>query len=115
MTKRSPILAYPLGDALYLNLTSACTLACRFCPKVAKGDFWVGGFDLRLEATPSEDQVWAAVQRAGLAGRSEVVFAGFGEPTQRLDVVLGLTRRLRRAGRFRVRLDTDGLATLRTG
>jgi len=111
----APVLAYPLGDALYLNLTSACTLACVFCPKIRDGDFTVGGFDLRLTRAPAADEVWEAAREVGLAGRSEVVFTGFGEPTRRLEVLLDLARRLRAAGVTRVRVDTDGLASLREG
>ncbi len=107
--------AYVLGDALYLNLTSSCTLACVFCPKIRDDDWVVGGYDLKLSRPPSVDQVWAAVERAGVAGRPEVVFTGLGEPTRRLDVLLEVTRRLVRAGVGRVRLDTDGLANLREG
>jgi TatD DNase family protein len=110
-----PVLAYPLGDALYLNLTSACTLACVFCPKIRDDDFTVGGFDLRLAGQPALEAIWAAAQAAGLAERSEVVFTGFGEPTRRLDVLLELARRLKAAGVRRVRVDTDGLASLREG
>jgi TatD DNase family protein len=110
-----PVLAYALGDALYLNLTSACTLACTFCPKIRDDDWVVGGFDLRLARNPSLDEVWSAARRAGLEGRSEVVFTGLGEPTRRLDVLLELIRRLEAAGVARVRLDTDGLASLREG
>ena len=112
---REPILAYVLGDALYLNVTSACTLACVFCPKIRDGDFTVGGYDLLLRREPSADEVWAAARAAGIEGRSEVVFTGFGEPTRRLAVVVDLVRRLRAAGVRRVRLDTDGLASLREG
>ncbi len=75
----------------------------------------MGGFDLRLLRNPSADEVWAAAVAAGLRERSEVVFTGFGEPTRRLDAVLDLTRRLVTAGMARVRLDTDGLASLREG
>ncbi len=75
----------------------------------------VGGYDLRLARNPTADEVWAAAERAGLAGRSEVVFTGLGEPTLRLPVLLELVRRLRAAGVRRVRLDTDGLASLRRG
>ncbi|HET8542325.1 MAG TPA: TatD family nuclease-associated radical SAM protein [Anaeromyxobacter sp.] len=110
-----PVLAYVLGDALYLNLTSACTLACTFCPKIRDGDWVVGGFDLRLRRAPSGDEVWAAALRAGIEGRSEVVFTGLGEPTLRLEVLLDVARRLRAAGVRRVRVDTDGLASLREG
>jgi TatD DNase family protein len=109
------VLAYPLGDALYLNVTSACTLACTFCPKIRDGDFTVGGYDLRLVREPSAEEVWEAARAAGLEGRAEVVFTGFGEPTRRLAVLLEVARRLRAAGVARVRVDTDGLATLREG
>lgn len=113
--RRGPVHAYVLGDALYLNLTSACTLACVFCPKIRDGDWVVGGHDLRLERAPSADEVWADALAAGLPGRSEVVFTGLGEPTRRLPVLLDLIRRLKAAGVPRVRLDTDGLASLREG
>jgi TatD DNase family protein len=53
--------------------------------------------------------------RAGIGGRSEVVFTGLGEPTRRLDVLLEIARRLRAAGARRIRVDTDGLASLREG
>jgi len=109
----APVHAYALGDALYLNLTSACTLACVFCPKIRDGDWVVGGYDLKLARAPSADEVWAAARAAGLEGRSEVVFTGLGEPTRRLEALLDLTRRLKAAGVARVRLDTDGLASLR--
>ena len=111
----APVLAYPLGDALYVNLTSACTLTCTFCPKIRDDDWVVGGYDLKLLRNPSADEVWAAIQREGPSGRSEVVFTGLGEPTRRLDVLLEVARRLVAAGVAGVRVDTDGLASLREG
>jgi TatD DNase family protein len=110
-----PVLAYVLGEALYLNITSRCTLACVFCPKIRDRSFVVGPYDLRLPRDPEVEEVWAAARAAGVEGRAEVVFTGFGEATRRLAVVLELTRRLRAAGVARVRLDTDGLASLREG
>jgi TatD DNase family protein len=114
-TPHPPVLAYPLGDALYVNLTSACTLACTFCPKIRDDDWVVGGFDLKLTRNPDAEEVWAAIERAGPLGRAEVVFTGLGEPTRRLDVLLDLSRRLVAFGCARVRVDTDGLASLREG
>jgi TatD DNase family protein len=114
-TPEAPVLAYPLGDALYLNVTSACTLACVFCPKIRDHDFTLGGFNLALRENPTADEVWQAALARGVQGRAEVVFTGFGEPTRCLEVVLDLIRRLKAAGVARVRVDTDGLASLREG
>lgn len=114
-TSQAPVLAYPLGDALYVNLTSACTLACTFCPKIRDDDWVVGGYDLKLLRNPDADEVWEAIRRVGIAGRSEVVFTGLGEPTRRLEVLLEVSRRLADAGCRRIRVDTDGLASLREG
>jgi TatD DNase family protein len=114
-TAAFPVYAYALGDALYLNVTSGCTLACVFCPKIRDRDFTLAGYDLTLKRDPDVDEVWEAALAAGIAGRSEVVFTGFGEPTRRLAVVLELTRRLKAQGVARVRADTDGLASLREG
>jgi TatD DNase family protein len=115
LTSAPPVYAYALGDALYLNLTSACTLACVFCPKIRDDDWVVGGHDLRLARPPSADEVWEQITHKGLAGRPEVVFTGLGEPTRRLEVLLDVARRLGAAGVERVRLDTDGLASVREG
>jgi TatD DNase family protein len=112
--EKTQVLAYALGDALYLNVTSACTLACVFCPKIRDGDWVVGGHDLRLARTPSADEIWAAVLARGPLERwTEVVFTGLGEPTHRLGIVLDLARRLKGGGARHVRLDTDGLASVR--
>ena len=115
LPQHGPILAYPIRDALYLNLTSACSLSCVFCPKVRDRDFTVGGFDLLLRRDPTAEDVWTAARAAGLEGRTEIVFTGLGEPTRRLDVLLDVLQRLKGAGVVRVRLDTDGLASLREG
>jgi TatD DNase family protein len=44
-----------------------------------------------------------------------VVFTGFGEPTRRLEVVKEVAAGLAAAGVARIRVDTDGLASLREG
>jgi TatD DNase family protein len=112
---KTPVYAYVLGDALYLNVTSGCTLACVFCPKIRDRDFTLAGYDLALKRDPTADEVWDAALAIGIDGRSEIVFTGFGEPTRRLAVVLEVTRRLKARGVARVRVDTDGLASLREG
>lgn len=104
-------LAYPIRRSLYLNVTNRCTNRCAFCPKGRSAE--VKGHDLTLEREPSIDEVLAAVEaEGGPAAWDEVVFCGFGEPLLRLDDVLALARELRRRGARRLRVNTDGLASL---
>ncbi len=106
-------IAYALNGNLYLNITSACTLRCAFCPKFNKS--WeVRGHDLRLrdKAGPPVEAIVAAVGDPAPYG--EIVFCGLGEPTRRWPVVLEVARRLKARG-ARIRLNTDGLASLVEG
>ncbi|MBF0369005.1 MAG: YchF/TatD family DNA exonuclease [Magnetococcales bacterium] len=105
--KETPeILAYPIGRALYLNVTRGCTLKCTFCPKWSHPQ--VHDYDLTLKRNPDAQ---ALIQAMGDPGRyEEIVFCGFGEPTLRLEVMLAVAREVKRRGDIRVRLNTDGLA-----
>jgi TatD DNase family protein len=109
------VLAYALGDALYVQLTNRCTLACRFCPKIAREDFSVGPYDLKLAREPTVEEVWSQAEALGPEEFFEVVFCGMGEPTIRLPELLEIAQRLRRCGVRRIRVNTDGLASLREG
>jgi TatD DNase family protein len=104
-------LAYAAHGNCYLNLTSRCTLRCRFCPKFHH-QWEVNGADLQLRSAPTARQVVDAV--GDPASYEEVVFCGLGEPTLRLAVLLDAAEQLRSAG-GRVRVDTDGLASWREG
>ena len=105
----APTIAYRSRDRLYLNITSRCTLSCRFCPK-HRHQWTVGGANLYLPREPSVSEVLTAV---GDASRyDEVVFCGLGEPTLRLYDMLEMAGGLKEQGARRVRVDTDGLANL---
>ncbi len=104
------VLSYRLKRALYLNVTSRCTLRCRFCPKF-HGLWSVAGAPLQLAHgdEPSAAALLAAARDHD--GCEEIVFCGLGEPTRRLDTVLAVARELRACG-LPLRLNTDGLASL---
>jgi TatD family-associated radical SAM protein len=104
-------IAYRLHGNCYLNVTQRCTLRCRFCPKF-NGTWRVKDFDLRLHREPSAQQLIAAA--GDPRHHREVVFCGLGEPTLRLPIVLAVAGRLRADG-ARIRLNTDGLASLTHG
>lgn len=100
-------IAYRIRNSLYLNITNVCTLACVFCPKFST--FEVKGYYLRLPKAPGFDEVVAAM--GDFSEMEEVVFCGFGESTQRLDLLKQLAAFAHEKGK-KVRLDTDGLGNL---
>jgi TatD family-associated radical SAM protein len=106
---RKPKTVYWLDKTLYLNITNQCSNSCYFCLKRYKHG--VGGFDLRLAAEPSVAQIIADLTEV-LHNQiwDELVFCGFGEPTERLDVLLEVAKWVRNNyGRpLRIRLDTNG-------
>ncbi len=103
-----PRIAYRIRNALYLNITNRCNLACTFCPKYGK--FEVKGHCLKLTREPDIEQIFQAMGHP--QGYDEVVFCGFGEPTKRLELVKAVAKRMKDEGVKRVRLNTDGLANL---
>jgi TatD DNase family protein len=103
-------IVYSLNNKLYLNITNRCTNMCVFCPKF-KNDYYVKDYQLKLfKKEPSYDEIIKAIQ--GQSGYEEVVFVGFGEPTQRLDILISVSKWLKEQGIKKVRLDTDGLGNL---
>ncbi len=106
-----PRTVYWLDNKLYLNITNQCSNCCFFCLKRYKRG--VGGFNLKLAEEPSIAQITSELGEA-LIMRSwnELVFCGFGEPTERLDVLLEIARWIRQHyGRpLRVRVNTNGHA-----
>ena len=101
-------IAYTLHGNGYLNITSRCTLRCRFCPKHNR-NWVVQTYDLALKREPSREEILAAL--GDPTRYHEVVFCGLGEPTQRLSVLLEVAQAVKQRG-GRVRLNTDGLANL---
>jgi TatD DNase family protein len=104
---QEPQIAYRIRNSLYLNITNVCTIACVFCPKFST--FEVKGYYLRLPKAPGFDEVVGAM--GDFSGVEEVVFCGFGEPTQRLDLLKQIATFVHSKG-IKVRLDTDGLGNL---
>ncbi len=102
------VIAYTLHGNCYLNITRHCTLRCCFCPKF-NGSREVQGYDLRIRDEPDPEHVLEAV--GDPADYKEIVFCGFGEPTLRLDLLLGVARVFKHQGAT-IRVNTDGLANL---
>lgn len=100
---------------VYINLTNRCTCDCTFCLRGLKhmgpeASLWLRGRE------PSVEEVEAELERLPWTHIGEVVFCGFGEPTERLDAVTELLRYLRRTHpEVPTRLNTNGLSDLAWG
>lgn len=104
---------YILDGKAYVNLTNKCANACTFCIRNT-GD-GVQGTPLWLDKQPTADDVLGAFARVNDKLTSdEVVFCGFGEPTDALDVLIESAKRLKAAG-YRLRLNTNGLGSADNG
>jgi TatD family-associated radical SAM protein len=105
--KSDPMIAYPLHDSLYLNITNQCPNACRFCIRETPNGV---GYNLWLNHEPAVPEIIAAVQDVTEPYR-EVVFCGYGEPLTRPEVVIAVARWLKTQA-VPVRINTNGLADL---
>jgi cyclic pyranopterin phosphate synthase len=105
--KRNPSVVYWLGDSLYLNVTNRCSNSCYFCfRRFKKG---IREFNLKLEKEPTSKEVIEELRKViNIKSWSEVVFCGFGEPLERLDIVLEVTRWIKKHYWKTVRVDTNG-------
>ena len=103
--------AYDIRGKRYLNLTSRCSLRCRFCPKF-NGRWDVQSYSLRLRGEPDAARVLEAIGDPGDV--QEIVFCGLGEPTLRLHTLLQVSTAMQEQGK-RVRVNTDGLGNLHHG
>ena len=101
-------LVYDIGNKRYINLTNACTLKCRFCPK-HNGSWKVKGHELELDFNPKAEDIIA--QLGDITNIEEVVFCGFGESTLRLDQLKDVATHIKALGKP-TRLNTDGLGNL---
>ncbi len=108
--KKAMTIAYPVGENLYLNLTNHCPCACTFCiRRMADGAY--GSDPLWLEHEPTQEEVFAALEEIDLTQYREVVFCGYGEPTERIGLLRKVGLWLKSKG-VTVRLNTNGLSDL---
>jgi len=105
--KRNPSVVYWLGNSLYLNVTNRCSNSCYFCFRKFKNG--IREFNLKLEKEPSSEEVIEELRKViNRKSWSEAVFCGFGEPLERLSLVLEVTRWVKKHSWKTVRVDTNG-------
>jgi cyclic pyranopterin phosphate synthase len=104
---RDSSIVYWLGSNIYLNITNRCSNSCYFCFRKFKTG--IKEFNLKLEKEPTTEEVIKELQKVISRNNwSEIVFCGFGEPLERLDLVLELSRWFKRQCWKTIRVDTNG-------
>lgn len=102
---------YEVYDNLYVNLTNRCPCACTFCLRQTRDEMNHSG-SLWLEREPSVEEVKAEFARFDMTKYKEVVFCGFGEPTERLEDMLELAAFVKEQYGLPIRVNTNGLSDL---
>lgn len=105
-------ITYQVKNGIYVNMTNRCPCSCTFCLR-ANGD---GVYGLRqplaFERAFGRGGLRKAWDRWNLADYDEVVFCGYGEPTERLDDLLQVAAYVREHSNIKIRINTNGLSDL---
>ncbi len=102
---------YTYKDNAYLNITNKCPCACTFCIRSQKNA--IGSADnLWLEHNPDFDEVKNAIDNFDFTGYNEVIFCGYGEPTNAFDLLIKVAQYIRNKMNIKIRVNTNGLGSL---
>ena len=107
-------ITYPVKRGIYVNMTNRCPCACTFCLR-QNADSVYGSEPLWLDREPTVEEVCASLDSWKLDEYEEVVFCGYGEPTERLDDLLLVAKHIREVSDIKIRINTNGLADLIAG
>ena len=106
---------YDYGGGLYANMTNKCPCRCAFCIRDMVDS--LGDADsLWLKREPSKEELMKMLKQQNLAAYDEIVFCGYGEPTERLDCLLAVCDYVKNdpllKEKLKMRLNTNGLSDL---
>ena len=104
-------ITYPVHNGIYVNVTNRCPCACTFCLR-QNGESVYGSDSLWLEREPTVKEVFDIIDTWDLNKYNEVVFCGYGEPTERLDDLLEVAKYIKSKSDIKIRINTNGLADL---
>ena len=108
-------ITYEYHNSLYVNITNRCSNACVFCVRT-KHDNVNGKDDLWLDREPSIEEIKADFEKRDLSKYDEIVFCGYGEPTERFDDLIEIARWIKsKKPDSVIRINTNGQANLING
>ena len=102
---------YKVHNNLYINLTNRCPYSCTFClrqkmDKVGESD------TLWLIREPTAEEVIEEFKKWDVDSFHEIVFCGFGEPTEAFDVLKKVAKFIKSKYNKPIRLNTNGVGNL---
>lgn len=109
--KKSMTILYKVHNNLYVNLTNRCSSACTFCLRQTR-DHMEDSDSLWLEHEPSVEEVKDAFNKFDISQFDEIVFCGFGEPTERFDDLIAIARFIKQTYHKPIRINTNGQGDL---
>ena len=104
-------ITYEGRNSIYVNITNRCPCACVFCLRHNK-DHVFNASSLWLEREPTVKEICDSIDSWDLEKYDEVVFCGYGEPTERLNELLEVASYIKSKGKTKIRINTNGLADL---
>lgn len=104
-------ITYAADSAIYVNMTNRCPCACTFCLRQNK-DHVFDSDSLWLDREPTVKEVCDSIDTWDLTKYSEIVFCGYGEPTERLYDLIKVAKHIRSKSNIKIRINTNGLADL---
>lgn len=104
-------ITYPVKNGIYVNMTNRCPCACTFCLR-QNADSVYGSQPLWLDHEPTVEEICQSLDGWNLNEYSEIVFCGYGEPTERLDDLLKVAAHIRSKSDIAIRINTNGLSDL---
>lgn len=112
--QKSMTIVYKVHNNLYINLTNRCSSSCTFCIRQSR-DHMEDSDSLWLEHEPDLEEVKDAFRAFDVSRYDEIVFCGFGEPTERFDLLLQVARYVKETFHKPIRLNTNGQGDLING
>ncbi len=107
-------ISYRYGRNIYLNMTNRCPNSCTFCVRNCRDS--LGDADsLWLDEEPTVEETMESLDRYVPGSYDEVVFCGYGEPTERFDDIVKVANLIHERLGKKVRLNTNGLGNLING
>lgn len=109
--KKAMTIVYAVGENLYVNLTNKCPCSCTFCIR-QNADGAYGSDSLWLEHEPSAKEVIDALEKSDYKKYREIVYCGYGEPTERIEVLTETAKFIKENNGPAIRVNTNGLSDL---